>query len=136
MPRKQKNRGAREHPCRLFYLLLQFIKQVAVKKFPQTELQTIAQLLDGHHPGVPAFLIQHTVNHGGRNARKRSRGVRRNIPAFRTAPKSAAPQLPLRSSLLPLSWNILQNHKLHGKIYFHRERPRKRSASRPFPLGD
>ena len=50
-------------------LLLQVLKKRTVEKFAQRDLQPIAKLLNGNRTGIPAFLVQHTVNGGRGNAR-------------------------------------------------------------------
>lgn len=52
----------------LLYLLLDLIKHGAVKELAQTDLQPVAELLDGDDAGIPALFVEHAVNRGGRHA--------------------------------------------------------------------
>ena len=59
----------------LLNFLLQFIKQLTVKKLPQTDFQAIAQLFEGNNTRIPAFSIQYAVNCGGRHTGDAGQGI-------------------------------------------------------------
>ena len=48
--------------ARLLDLLLQFIENRTIEKFPKGDFQSVAYLMNGNDTRIVAFLVEHTVN--------------------------------------------------------------------------
>lgn len=64
----------------LAYLLLQVVEKITIEEGAQGDAETVTQFFERYDPRILALFVQHTVNGGGRDARKVGEGVHGNIP--------------------------------------------------------